>query len=93
MSQHDLFDDSNPSLFVKDVRSQLKDKAAEATMFGFKTWKAFQEHVARSRENDYRRRHGRSAFQPHDGARPVERAQRVGSPAWHAWQNERRRSG
>ncbi len=76
-------------LFVKDIRSKLK-KGAEA-LFGFKTWKAFQDAVAKARLNDYRRRYGRTCYNtPHIGDQQIARTQRIGSPAWHGWQNWRR---
>lgn len=70
-------------LFVKSVKAQIK----KSIILGFKTWTAMEAAIAKARENDYRRRHGRSAWQPHIGARQTARTQRIGSPAWHGWKN------
>jgi hypothetical protein len=70
-------------LFVESAKSQIK----KSLTLGFKTWTAMEAAIAKARENDYRRRYGRSAYNPHHGARQLARVQRIGSPAWHGWKN------
>lgn len=73
-------------LFVKNAKAQIK----KSLTLGFKTWTAMEAAVAKAHENDYRRRHGRSCYNPHHGTRQLTRVQREGSPAWHGWKNATR---
>jgi len=64
---------------------EMRKAGTELKRFGVNTWKELSLRRARAEMNAYYKRHGRSYHTPHAGAAELARAQREGSPAWHAW--------